>query len=850
MRIMLNGSDWRILGLVPSEWHWRRIGQEDCDLDHLNPPAPPWILAEVPGDVQSALLRTGHLPDPWKDLDSRYWEWTSQRDWVYRKEFQIEQLQPNSRAVIHFEGVDYACHVFLNGRKLGEHAGTYTPFELDASNAIRQGPNQLVVVVEHAPFEPDQQAQIGWTSRVRLWKPRFAYQWDWCTRLVPLGIHEDVWLDIWEKARLRNVSARPRVVQNADGVVSLEVDLDCSSADGLAVRARLLDASGAEVARTSSSLACNADGAGRWSGTLVVKKPLLWYPNGYGDQPLYSVCVELLDASGAVLDEWKHRVGFRTIRAVPNEGAPPEALPYTLEVNGTRIFVTGWNWAPIDQLYGPHHKAKYAHALQLARNAHCNLLRVWGGGLLEREHFYDLCDEAGILVWQEFPQSSSGIDNEPARSADYVAYCVDQARHIVPRRAHHPSLAIWCGGNELTDGNYRPLDATHPVLAALERTVRELDPDRIFLPTSPSGPVFAADPANRGRMHDVHGNWLYMGDPHHYAFYNEIDPLLHSEFGCEGPANLRALARTVSPSFLWPPDRTNPAWVHHGAWWINRERVEELFGRIEELPAFVFAGQWMQYEGLRYAVEASRRRAWRTSGCIPWQFNEAWPNTSCTNVLDYFGGVKPAYWAVRAAYAPISVTAKYSTLRCTPGEALDVEVWLSASMPAAAPETIAWTLYDAVSGQRLQEGSLSIAAMDKAGSIPVGAIRARAPEEPTVLALALAAYAGSVLVDNRYYFSSLEETPLAPLLKTAPAAPELQWKTSAELSIYCPEGGPPLLGLRIDAVGDYSGPYPVCGYWPFVAPCETVTCRLEGRGVVEVGAYNAAPRALEVPGRG
>ncbi len=847
MRIMLNGSDWRILPLVPSEWHWRMIGQETCDLDHLNPPVPPWTPATVPGDVQSDLLRTGQLPDPWKDLNSRLWEWTSQRDWVYRKDFSLPQMAENARALLHFEGVDYACHVFLNGRKLGEHRGTYTAFEMDATGAARPGSNQLVVVVEHAPFEPDQQAQIGWTSRVRLWKPRFAYQWDWCTRLVPLGIHEDVWLDLWQAARIRNVRVRPSLDDRANGCVRISVDLERSEGPDATVRARILSPTGDEVAKTSGLAHHAGDGSARWNGEVRVDAPLLWWPNGYGDQPLYTVIIEVQGAGGEILDEWQRRIGFRTIRAVPNFGAPPDALPYTLEVNDTRIFLTGWNWAPIDQLYGPHHRAKYTHAIRLAKQANCNLLRVWGGGLLEREHFYDLCDEAGILVWQEFPQSSSGIDNEPARDAAYVEYCNGEARQMVLRRAHHPSLAVWCGGNELTDAQYRPLTTSHPVLGVLQQVVQELDPDRIFLPTSPSGPVFAADTANKGRMHDVHGNWLYMGDPQHYAFYNEIDPLLHSEFGCEGPANLRTLARVLSPHALWPPDRTNPAWVHHGSWWINRERVEELFGEIQELPAFVFAGQWMQYEGLRYAVEASRRRAWRTSGCMPWQFNEAWPNTSCTNMLEYFGGVKPAYWAVRAAYAPVGVSARYSSLRCLPGGSLDAEIWLAVSTPNAAADAIEWVLYDAISGEQLGGDSLRCPRVPEAGAVPVGHVEAKVPMQPTVLALILSAAGPTGRSDNRYFFSSREVAPFAPLLRVPATAPVVEWRKGTELVIQCPASGPPVLGLRVDALADWAGPYPGCGYWPFVAPGETVTCPVAGEGYVEVSAFNAPSRALEVP---
>ncbi|NLI01396.1 MAG: hypothetical protein GX446_18110, partial [Chthonomonadales bacterium] len=505
MRLCLSGDDWRVVGLVPSEWAWIPLTAPEADLDHLPTVIPPWIRARVPGDVQSDLLDTGELPDPTVDLNSRYWEWTSQRDWVYVKEFDLPAWDGQPAAALRFDGVDYACHVFLNGTKLGTHEGTYTAFELDASAAIRPGAtNRLIVVVEHAPVEPDQQAQIGWTNKVRLWKPRFAYKWDWCTRLIPLGIHDDVWLDMWDRARLSSLRCQTNTDARrgeTDGVASIVASLDRLSAERLSVIASAYDDRGTCVARESLVIAAkhaSSGGRGVHSSetaarlTLRIPNVGLWHPNGYGPQPLYTISVEVRGDDGSLLDSRSQRTGFRQVRAVPNYGAPSDALPYTLEVNGRKVFVKGWNWAPVDQLYGRIKEDRYRHAIRLAKDANCNLLRVWGGGLLERELFYDLCDEAGIMVWQEFHQSSSGINNEPARDPEYVAYCADQARNIVPRRAHHPSLVIWCGGNELCDDAMTPCDASHPVLAALRQVVEETDPQRIYLPTSPSGPVFAA----------------------------------------------------------------------------------------------------------------------------------------------------------------------------------------------------------------------------------------------------------------------------------------------------------------------------------------------------------------------
>jgi len=863
LRYTLDGDDWRLTDLVPSEWAWLRLDRPETDLHSITPPIPPWRRAIVPGDVQSDLLDAAELNEPWKDLHSREWEWTSQRDWLYYLERPSLDWGKARRATLCFEGVDYSCHIFLNGHHVGDHEGTYVPFDFDASQAIHPGePLRLAVVVEHAPMEPDQQAQIGWTGKVRLWKPRFAYKWDWCTRLIPLGIWDHVYLDLWHDARLREVRVRTAlhspVPDCESATVRVTVTLDRETDRELTVEAILQDPEGVCVATTSVPVRPNATPIDRVSLQLSLPRPRLWWPNGYGDQPIYQLKVNL--SSEELLETRQMPVGFRQVRAVPNEGASPDARFYTLEVNGTRIFLKGWNWAPINQLYGRLNEDRYRHAIRLARDAHCNLLRVWGGGLLERELFYNLCDQAGIMVWQEFPQSSSGIQNEPAKDEAYVRYTIEQARQMVPRRAHHPSLVLWCGGNELMDDQQVPCDERHPVLQALADVVREEDPDKLYLPASPSGPVFAADPKNKGRMHDVHGHWLFMGDPDHYAFYNEIDPLLHSEFGSEGTANLHALSRFLSVEYRWPPDRTNPAWVHHGAWWLHREKVEEWFGPITNLREYVFASQWLQYEGLRYAVEASRRRKWRTSGCAPWQFNESWPNTSCTNSLGYFGDLRPAYWAVRGAYAPVSVSLRYERVRWEPGGLLRAQAWINSSYgfdghTAADKDTdaICWALWRLRPPHLVAEGQFHLPSIKEPSALLAGTIEVPLPNEEAVFGLVIKAVRSApdgldaTGLEKRYLFSTCSAPALEPLRRLSRIPVEVSAIAQGLLRLGCPNSAEaPLVFLRADGMEGYRGPYLGWGFAPFLLPGEVVEIRVEGSGSVQVSALNADAVSLRV----
>jgi beta-mannosidase len=299
-------------------------------------------------------------------------------------------------------------------------------------------------------------------------------------------------------------------------------------------------------------------------------------------------------------------------------------------VNGEVAQIRGWNWVPLDVNVGVPRPEKLERLLRLAQRAGVNLLRVWGGGVIESDEFYAWCDRLGLLVWQEFSQSSSGLESIPSDEPEFIATLASDAREIVPSRAWHPSLAIWCGGNELD------ADDSTPAIAALREVVRELDPGRAWLPTSPVGEL------------DVHGPWEHQGLREHYAHYDARTSRLHSEFGVEGMTNRAALDRLIAPDHRWPADRTNPVYEHLGAWWNNAPLVQACFGgRIEDVETMRRASQWLQYDGLRYAVEATLRRG---AGVIPWQFNESFPNAWCTSAVDWHGEPKPAYHGVARAY--------------------------------------------------------------------------------------------------------------------------------------------------------------------------------------------------------
>jgi beta-mannosidase len=356
-----------------------------------------------------------------------------------------------------------------------------------------------------------------------------------------------------------------------------------------------------------------------------------------------------------------------------------------------------------------------------------------------------------------------------------------EARQIIPGRRNHPSLAIWCGGNELQSGSGRPLDDDYPLLAALRDIVQELDPDRQWLPTSPSGPVFANSLDNISRdplrLHDVHGPWEHQGLNRHQTLYNQGASLLHSEFGVEGITNLKALNKVISKEKQWPVSLENPVWEHLGAWWVKEPLWREVFGELAGVEATVRAIQFLQADGLRYAVEADRRRQYHNSGSLPWQFNEPYPMAACTSAVDYFAEPKPAYFAVARAYAPLLVSAQFPK-QAWEGEAVfESEVWVSSSLHQEFREVVLEVRITGASG-RCYDIRRKTVALQPNSSAPLTTVSwplSEMEDEIFFLDLGLIRPGGAQFAENRYVFT--RTGTLAALL----SVPETTLDVGAEI---------------------------------------------------------------------
>ena len=644
-RILLTQRSWQLCGWRPFAWQIGRSMEIGMTMRSDIAPVP----ARVPGSVQAALVSAGLIKDWSRGLDSLGCEWVENRHWEFFTEIAAGAIAAGESVTLCADGLDYSGWILVDGKIAGEFSGALKVHRIDLSAALGDGKaHQLSIVFDEPPAE---QGQIGFTVRSRHFKPRNNYSWDFCPRLVTVGIWDALTLEVGRRTA-ELVRLTPQVNDTLDTGRLLAL---VAGTVGVTVRLRIAK-DGREVAAATRVLA-----EGNNKIVLEIPQVELWWPNGEGAQPLYDVVLTGA-ASGEVLAT--ARTGFKRVRWLPCEGAPEGALPWICEVNGRPIFLRGVNWVAVNLDYHSVTETDYRQRVGLYQDMGCNVLRVWGGAFLEREVFYNLCDEAGLLVWQEFPLCSSGIDNWPPEEPQVIAELGEIARSYIRRRGHHASKLLWCGGNELQhaegrkDGVGIPITLAHPCIAALDRVVAEEDPGTRFLPASSSGPSFYAGERNFGKgiHHDVHGPWETKDIVAWTRYWANDDALFRSETGMPGVASLEVLERYCGDEAAWPPNSLNRYYRHTSTTWLQWEIFLAANPGAENLPPreglarYVEFSQALQAEALTIAVRACMERFPRCGGVILWMGHDVFPCPINTSVIDFEGTPKPAFHAVRDLY--------------------------------------------------------------------------------------------------------------------------------------------------------------------------------------------------------
>ncbi len=608
------------------------------------------VPARVPGSVQNALRDAGVIPDWRIGLNSRLCEWIEHREWQFSTEIPAGWVHNGEKVLLDAHGLDYSGSVYVDGREVGTFQGTLLPHRFDLTPWLTDGAAHRLHILFDEP--PPEQGQCGYTSESRFFKPRYPYSWDWCPRVVPIGVWDKLLLRTGPHTLFDTVSLRTSLHQdNCHGNVDAIINCNDDFSEG---SARLILRDHEDILTETKAALTQGHNHLHLHNVPVQA----WFPNLSGKPHTYTLECVVEDRNGKTVWQDTRTIGFRRIEWRPCEGAPAHALPWVCVVNDMPVFLQGANWVPPLDTYADATEDDYRQLITLYQDMGANVLRVWGGGILEKEVFYDLCDQAGILVWQEFPLSSSGIENYPPTDTKAIETLKTIATSYIQRRAHHPSLLLWCSGNELTTKppEIVPIDDTHPCIAALRDIVNEKDPERRFIPTSPSGPLFYANPENYGKglHHDIHGPWGMGQFPDKNAwraYWEADDSLFRSEVGMPGAMDEQLLLHYAGDAPLWPPE--TEYWQHTAQWWGQWTRYREQLQALPErdaLRTYVELTQRDQAEAYEIAARACKKRFPRCGGFIIWMGHDLFPCPANNNVIDFARHPKPAYHTLKHVF--------------------------------------------------------------------------------------------------------------------------------------------------------------------------------------------------------
>jgi beta-mannosidase len=625
------------------------------------------VPAVVPGAVQLDWARAEGWGDVHFGENWRAYKWMEDVHWVYRTTLPLDGLGSGRRVFLVCGGVDYRFQIRLSGEVLLEQEGMFTPVELELTGRARSGDVLEVVVFPVPKSHPD---PVDRTQADASCKPAVAYSWDFHPRLVPSGIWGETFLEVRPRAHLSSAEVRYRLDEDLTRA-TVWLDYQVSEPVG-EVRWRLIDPDGGEVLLLKRAA---ADGRGVLRGQ--VEEIRLWWPHDHGAPDLYRWTAELLDESGSVIDRRESRVGFRRTRLVMNEGTWDEPAPddfpksrshppITLEVNGRRIFAKGANWVCPDIFPGRITADRYRSLLEMARDAHMNLIRCWGGAIVPPEAFHDACDELGLMVWQDFPLGCNRYEGTP----EYLAVLDQESGSIIRRLRAHPSLALWCGGNELFN-SWSGMTDQDLAIRLLNRNCYDLDPERPFLSTAPVAGM-------------AHGHYVFRdarGDEV-FQIMARSSATAYTEFGCPAPADAEILRETLPDEELFPP-RPDTSWESHHAFkaWAPNSHllldvIEDYFGPSETLEQLVERGQLLQAEGLKCLFEEARRQKPRASMALNWCFSEPWPAAANLSIVGWPDRPKPSLAAVGQSCRPVLASARIARFTWSEGDVFEPELWI------------------------------------------------------------------------------------------------------------------------------------------------------------------------------
>ena len=605
------------------------------------------VVAELPGDNYSALLDAGIIPDPYYGCNEKLVQWPRDLAWTFERKFEVAPEVLARRSVfLNLDSIDTFGEVFVNGVSVGTGCNMFVRFRREVKPLLKAGTNTIRVVIsppgpearklaerQTLPLKEMYFASLPDINFIR--KVQCHGGWDWGISLLVCGLYGGLYLEAADGCRVEHLYSEQR---HEAGRVVLRAVAELEGGEG-------------EVEFRFDGETRTVRGQGRAEVEFVVESPRLWFPNGYGEQPLYELSARI----GA--RTVRRKVGLRTVEVVSEPDDDGTSLYF--KVNGVPVFAKGADWIPCDAMPRRQTSEVYARLIGDAAAVGMNMLRVWGGGQYENDAFYDICDEKGIMVWQDLMFACMEYPSSP----EFLDLVEPEVRYQVKRLRDHASIVLWCGDNEVAGllRSEKADFARHAVNydrlnRALARWVRESDPTRVFWPSSPANGVDDSglgsfDSADKGDMH--YWKVWHSGEP--FEAYYTVRPRFCSEFGFQSFPALSTVERFGAVNV------TDPVMDCHQKNRAGNAKIIGMFARYFKFPSslaeFVYLSQVQQLLAIRTAVEFWRSLRPHCMGTLFWQFNDNWPVASWSSI-DYHGNWKLLHYAAKRFYAPLLVTAR------------------------------------------------------------------------------------------------------------------------------------------------------------------------------------------------
>lgn len=645
-------------------WQFRQVNQAD------------WLPASVPGTVHTDLLENGKINDPYYRINERDQQWIEHEDWEYKTIFTIgSEIIIKDKIILDFQGLDTYADIYLNDTLILKANNMFRSWQVEVSNIIKRGANELRLYF-HSPIKVTEPIydQLGYTIPVSsndqakkklsvfTRKAPYHYGWDWGPRFVTAGIWRPIVLRAWDRAIIEEVTIEQKDITLKNAVLLLDLEYNVTRpfvgeieilVDGISAKTSVVDLK-----------------HGQQSGNFIlsIANPELWWPNGLGAQKLYNINI-LLKKEKEVVHEYNTRLGLRTIELVQDDDK--HGTSFYFKVNGQTVFVKGANYIPQDNFLPRVTADKYEHLLQSAADAHMNMIRVWGGGIYENDIFYDKCDEKGLLVWQDFMFSCAMY---PGDSAFLENVRLEAAEHMKRLRSH-PSLALWCGNNEILikwqnwrnnvneEGGQIPLWNDKTDSMKIEQAYHDIF--KTILPDAVKAhgqgvPYWESSPSAKDgkfadwKSGDTHYWGVWWGQEPFDAYRNNIGRFM-SEYGFQSFPEFSTI-KTFSTEQDW--DIYSEVMQAHQRSSIGNGTIASYMEQHFRVPVnfenYLYLSQLLQAEGVKVAIEAHRIKKPFNMGSLVWQLNDCWPVASWSGI-DYYGRWKALQYYIKRAFDEVIV---------------------------------------------------------------------------------------------------------------------------------------------------------------------------------------------------